>query len=227
MSRLSDDFNMYYHNTYIGYKAPGQDQILPFYIDDVRQEGSTNFQEYDEDEWDDYDDYSYARDNFYDNLDSHEDYSDSAYDGLSFQGHILTNDRGSTQHVTVTGFDNPLLVFKNPLLGYVRTAMTTARKIWGTYVSTRSVKKGLSSNRVNIPLNNFIVYHIFDNYDDDRFQRDYWLETSTGYVKYRYNTIVAIKDPNIETIYVDPLARHLMRDLERAFPTCQIIEQEL
>jgi hypothetical protein len=221
--RIASDFAMYYSNTYIGYQEVPGGPILPFYIDNVEWggegppwEGSDDF---------DGDDYQ-ARDDWF-SSDEYNDYTRYAYDNLVFMGSLVINQQGTTRHLEVTGFHNPHLEFRNPLLGFVQTHTSSTNKTWITYLVNRSVKKGLANNRISVSLSSQIAWQAYEKFESDRTERDYHLEVSTGFIKYRHNVVIATKDQDVNIIYLDPLASHLQADLQGLFPTCQITIEEL
>ena len=213
--RLVQDFNMYYSGTYIGYRETPESPLLPFYIEEVFWGGDSpsSSEEYEGGDWYDSEEYN--------------DYSEEAYDFLVFQGNLILSDSGRGRDLAITGKNDPRLEFKNPLLGFVQTRSGYDSKTWLTYRVSRSVKKGLAYNRISSDLSNFIAWNIFADFDKDRIERDYWFDKAHNFIKYRHNTVVAIKDADVEKIYLDPLAQHLKSDLEELFPTCQILIEEL
>lgn len=218
--RIAHDFAMYYANTYIGYRAAPDGPVIPFYVENVEWSG-------DGPPWDDEDEPDYeARDGWYDS-EEYNDYSKYAYDNITFYGYLVTNIFGNTENFSITGFHSPELEFRNPLLGFVKTSHSNRDKIWMTYQVNRSVKKGLSNNRVTVGLNGTVAWQAFEQFDSDRTVRDFFFEESTGFIKYRHNVVIATKDPDIDLIYLDPLAEHLKGDLEELYPRCQIQIEEL
>jgi hypothetical protein len=217
MTRLSEDFNMYYSSSYIGYRdAPGE-TILPFYIEAV------NFRDDDEivNEFRDYQ--GDLSDSYYDS-EYYNDYSEMAYPDLIFSG-IVYNYDGTNTYRTVAGYRSENLVFDNPLSCFVRYSQEGRSKTWFTYRTNRSVKKGVANNRISVGLGSpHTMLDIFKSFSMTQLERDYWV-SEDGFICYRHNVIVGKIEGDQVTL--DPEATHLTEDIEELFPQCQITVAEI
>lgn len=123
---LSEDFNMYYGATYIGYRRD-DNKVVPFYVEGVSHNNDRLDLE---------------------GLSSREynrvAYSDDAIDALDFSG-VIENANGDNQRITI-GHNDPRLIFEMPDSKYV-----LLRNVyhWISWRSNRSTKKGMCQRRIS------------------------------------------------------------------------------
>jgi hypothetical protein len=229
-TRIVQDFQWYYNDSYIGYKETPDGPVLPFYVECIEWVGVRPTWDggdwYDDSDGEDSREEYEARDQWFES-DEYNDYSEEAYGNIVFRGHFIATAQGDTRSLCVQGFHNPQLEFKNPLLGFMKESRRHRTKSWVTYVAGRSVKKGLASNRISHNLTSYMAWQAYATFDGTGADRDFWHNPSTGLIHYRHNTVVATKDRDCDLIYLDPLMSHITTSLQERFPTCQIIPTEL
>ncbi|WPH64729.1 hypothetical protein [Vibrio phage vB_VpaP_SJSY21] len=133
MSYLKRDFEWYYSGSYLGIRVGGE--ILPLYVEELHWDG-------------DFDEYG-------DTVSSGCEDEDRKL--LSFYGRIYDGTESTYKSYNI---DDPDVVYDLPALGVFNIR---GRDTWLRYMPQRSVKKGLSSNRVfpNISLNIELAYEIY------------------------------------------------------------------
>ncbi|AUG88433.1 hypothetical protein PQC39_gp069 [Vibrio phage Vp_R1] len=133
MSYLKRDYEWYYSGSYLGLRVGGE--VHPFYIEEVLWEGDT----------DEYGDIVTDGD------------EDETLSMMSFYGRV--SDGENTEYKTVNVTDSSV-VYELPHLGVFNVR---GRDTWLRYMPQRSVKKGLSDNRIypRVSLNMDLAYQIY------------------------------------------------------------------
>lgn len=124
---LSDDFRMYFGDTWVGYRLDGV--VLPFLVQEIRLRES---------------EFTGDIRNTSDMYGNHENLR-----ALQFRGYIIRNRSGSTEEITAQ-YNDENLVLETPDLGY--TKLSNGKWVWVSVAPSHSVKKGLCDRRLNHPL---------------------------------------------------------------------------
>lgn len=198
---LSDDFGMYYNNTYVGYNHPTLG-LLPLNIEGVGHDSSVmNLREMSSSE----------RETI--------GFSDAALDALTFHGTFYDPNQG-TYVTEVIPYNSSRLVLDLPDPKFIKWRN---QYYWVSYRANRSTKKGITHRRMaGMPAFDWnILAEFFKTQPVEGVRGGVYLQVGTD-LRYKDVYIGTISGSSIE-LFAE--AAHLLRSVTREFPECQVLVQ--